>query len=185
MPLSNKPQPLTDRRLHGAGARSQHRDFRAQQAAGGDARIPAGTHAAVRPRRHLPRAHHLRSADRRPLVDGSHRRAGYDVYLLDLRGYGKSTRPPEMAQNSDANRRSCAPRTRSRTSPPAVDFILARRAIPRLTCSAGPGARSRRRLTPSRIRIKLRGLCSMRRSGSARPAGLRTPIPAACRLTAR
>src|SRR5881275_3402150 len=28
---------------------------------------------------------------------------GYDVYLLDLRGYGKSTRPSEMAQDSKAN----------------------------------------------------------------------------------
>src|SRR3977135_3617440 len=25
---------------------------------------------------------------------------GYDVYLLDLRGYGKSTRPQEMAQDA-------------------------------------------------------------------------------------
>ncbi len=28
---------------------------------------------------------------------------GYDVYLLDLRGYGKSTRPPEMEQDAKAN----------------------------------------------------------------------------------
>src|SRR4051812_3382935 len=28
---------------------------------------------------------------------------GYDVYLLDLRGYGRSTRPPEMSQPAEAN----------------------------------------------------------------------------------
>jgi pimeloyl-ACP methyl ester carboxylesterase len=28
---------------------------------------------------------------------------GYDVYLLDLRGYGRSTRPKEMAQKPEAN----------------------------------------------------------------------------------
>ena len=27
---------------------------------------------------------------------------GYDVYLLDLRGYGKSTRPKEMSQPAEA-----------------------------------------------------------------------------------
>ena len=26
---------------------------------------------------------------------------GYDVYLVDLRGYGKSTRPPEMSQPAE------------------------------------------------------------------------------------
>src|SRR4030095_8997677 len=28
---------------------------------------------------------------------------GYDVWLLDLRGYSKSTRPPEMADKPEAN----------------------------------------------------------------------------------
>ena len=28
---------------------------------------------------------------------------GYDVWLVDLRGYGKSTRPPEMDQAADQN----------------------------------------------------------------------------------
>ena len=43
---------------------------------------------------------------------------GYDVWLLDLRGYGKSTRPAEMADKPEANRPSSPARPRSRTSAP-------------------------------------------------------------------
>ena len=57
---------------------------------------------------------------------------GYDVYLLDLRGYGRSTRPQEMDQAPDAN----APIVRGVTAvtdiSAVVDFILKRRSIPRL-----------------------------------------------------
>src|SRR5215213_767724 len=57
---------------------------------------------------------------------------GFDVYLLDLRGYGRATRPPEMAEPADAN----APIVRSETAVQdigsVVDFILARRGIPRV-----------------------------------------------------
>jgi pimeloyl-ACP methyl ester carboxylesterase len=56
----------------------------------------------------------------------------YDVYLLDVRGYGRSTRPPEMAEKPDAH----APIVRSdvaiRDIGAVVDFILERRDIPRL-----------------------------------------------------
>jgi len=57
---------------------------------------------------------------------------GYDVYLLDLRGYGKSTRPPEMAQSPDANPPLVRTETAVKDVAAAVDFILKRRAIPRL-----------------------------------------------------
>ena len=54
---------------------------------------------------------------------------GYDVYLVDVRGYGRSTRPPEMARPAMDN----APLTRTATAVKdvgaAVDFILKRRAI--------------------------------------------------------
>jgi pimeloyl-ACP methyl ester carboxylesterase len=57
---------------------------------------------------------------------------GYDVYLLDLRGYGRSTRPREMDQAPDTN----APIVRGVTAvtdiSAVVDFILKRRSIPRL-----------------------------------------------------
>ena len=57
---------------------------------------------------------------------------GYDVYLLDLRGYGKSTRPPEMAQSPAANPPIVRTETAVKDIAAVVDFILARRAIPRL-----------------------------------------------------
>ena len=57
---------------------------------------------------------------------------GYDVYLIDLRGYGRSTRPPEMAQKPDANPPIVRGDTAVKDIGTVVDFILARRGIPRL-----------------------------------------------------
>jgi pimeloyl-ACP methyl ester carboxylesterase len=57
---------------------------------------------------------------------------GYDVYLLDLRGYGKSTRPKEMDQDPKANPPIVRGDTAVKDIGTAVDFILARRNIPRL-----------------------------------------------------
>ena len=57
---------------------------------------------------------------------------GYDVYLLDLRGYSKSTRPPEMAQDPTANPPIVRGDTAVKDIGTAVDFILARRNIARL-----------------------------------------------------
>jgi pimeloyl-ACP methyl ester carboxylesterase len=57
---------------------------------------------------------------------------GYDVYLMDIRGYGKSTRPKEMAERPEAN----APLVRSdawfKDVSSVIDFILKRRNISRL-----------------------------------------------------
>lgn len=54
---------------------------------------------------------------------------GYDVYLVDVRGYGKSTRPPEMDKPPEDN----APIVRTSTAVAdvgaAVDFILKRRGV--------------------------------------------------------
>jgi len=57
---------------------------------------------------------------------------GYDVYLLDVRGYGKSTRPNEMAQDPKANPPIVRGDTAVKDIGTVVDFILARRNIPRL-----------------------------------------------------
>jgi alpha-beta hydrolase superfamily lysophospholipase len=55
---------------------------------------------------------------------------GYDVYLLDLRGYGKSTRPKEMAEDAKSNPPMCAARPPSRTSA-RWSISSARAATPR------------------------------------------------------
>src|SRR6266478_10167495 len=57
---------------------------------------------------------------------------GYDVYLLDLRGYGKSTRPKEMSEKPEANAPIVRGDTAVKDISTVVDFILKRRNIPRL-----------------------------------------------------
>ena len=57
---------------------------------------------------------------------------GYDVWLLDLRGYGKSTRPPEMSARPEDNGPIVQGTTAVKDIGTAVDFILQKRSIPRL-----------------------------------------------------
>src|SRR6202167_5741612 len=57
---------------------------------------------------------------------------GYDVYLVDVRGYGKSDRPPEMSQPPEHN----APIVRTDVAvsdvAAAVDFIRKRRGVAKI-----------------------------------------------------
>src|SRR6516225_3096402 len=57
---------------------------------------------------------------------------GYDVWLLDLRGYGRSTRPKEMAEKPEANPPIVRGDTAVKDISTVVDFILQRRNIARL-----------------------------------------------------
>jgi pimeloyl-ACP methyl ester carboxylesterase len=57
---------------------------------------------------------------------------GYDVYLLDVRGYGKSSRPPAMSEQPDANPPIARTGDAVKDIAAAVDFILKRRDITRL-----------------------------------------------------
>jgi pimeloyl-ACP methyl ester carboxylesterase len=57
---------------------------------------------------------------------------GYDVWLLDLRGYGRSTRPKEMAEKPEANPPIVRGDTAVRDIAAVVDFIRERRNIARL-----------------------------------------------------
>ncbi len=57
---------------------------------------------------------------------------GYDVYLLDLRGYGKSTRPKEMSQEPTANPPIVRGDTAVKDIGTVVDFIRDRRKIARV-----------------------------------------------------
>lgn len=59
-------------------------------------------------------------------------RAGYDVYLVDVRGYGRSTRPPVMDQPASANPPFATTEEAVRDVGAAVDYILKRRAIGKL-----------------------------------------------------
>jgi pimeloyl-ACP methyl ester carboxylesterase len=57
---------------------------------------------------------------------------GYDVYLVDVRGYGRSTRPPEMEQPAHLNLPIVRAETAIRDVSSAVDVILNRRGLEKL-----------------------------------------------------
>jgi len=57
---------------------------------------------------------------------------GYDVYLLDVRGYGKSSRPKEMSDKAEANGPIVRGETAVKDIGSVVDFILKRRNIAKL-----------------------------------------------------
>ncbi|HEV2056210.1 MAG TPA: alpha/beta fold hydrolase [Methylomirabilota bacterium] len=57
---------------------------------------------------------------------------GYDVYLVDVRGYGKSMRPPEMDQPAEQNPPIVRTETAVKDVGAAVDFILKRRGVSKL-----------------------------------------------------
>jgi len=57
---------------------------------------------------------------------------GYDVYLVDVRGYGRSTRPPEMSVPPEQNEPIVRTVDAVRDVGAAVDFILRRRGVRRL-----------------------------------------------------
>jgi pimeloyl-ACP methyl ester carboxylesterase len=54
---------------------------------------------------------------------------GYDVYLLDLRGYGRSSRPPEMDQPAANNPPIVRTDTAIKDLASAIDHVIARRGI--------------------------------------------------------
>jgi pimeloyl-ACP methyl ester carboxylesterase len=57
---------------------------------------------------------------------------GYDVYLVDIRGYGRSTRPPEMSAPPEANRPIVSTDVAVRDFGTAVDHILKRRGVDKI-----------------------------------------------------
>jgi pimeloyl-ACP methyl ester carboxylesterase len=57
---------------------------------------------------------------------------GYDVHAVDVRGYGGSTRPPEMAEPPENNPPIGRTETGVRDLGSAIEFILKRRRISRL-----------------------------------------------------
>jgi pimeloyl-ACP methyl ester carboxylesterase len=57
---------------------------------------------------------------------------GFDVYIMDLRGYGRSTRPPEMSQPPDKNPPIVRTETAVKDVSAVVDSILARRKVTKI-----------------------------------------------------
>ncbi len=57
---------------------------------------------------------------------------GFDVFLVDVRSYGRSTRPPEMDEPPEANKPIANSDEAGRDLGAAVDHILALRGIPKL-----------------------------------------------------
>jgi pimeloyl-ACP methyl ester carboxylesterase len=57
---------------------------------------------------------------------------GWDVYIMDLRGYGRSTRPPEMSKPAAENPPIVNTDVAVKDVAAVVDHILARRGIERL-----------------------------------------------------
>lgn len=56
-------------------------------------------------------------------------RRGYDVYLVDLRGYGRSTRPPEFTQPANDNPPIVRTDVALRDVAAAVNFVLTHRKL--------------------------------------------------------
>jgi pimeloyl-ACP methyl ester carboxylesterase len=59
-------------------------------------------------------------------------RRGYDVYLVDVRGYGKSTRPPEMDKPANQSAPIVRTETAVKDVGAAVDFIRKRRGVDKI-----------------------------------------------------
>jgi len=57
---------------------------------------------------------------------------GYDVYLVDVRGYGRSTRPPEMDKPAQDNEPIVRTATAVKDVGAAVDFIRKRRGVDKI-----------------------------------------------------
>jgi pimeloyl-ACP methyl ester carboxylesterase len=58
---------------------------------------------------------------------------GWDVYLMDARGYGGSTRSPEFAQPDATEAPAVSTDTKVRDAEAAIDFILKRRGASRIS----------------------------------------------------
>jgi len=58
---------------------------------------------------------------------------GWDVYLMDVRGYGGSTRPSEMDQPAASNPPIATTDVAVKDVGAAIDFILRRRGVPKLS----------------------------------------------------
>jgi pimeloyl-ACP methyl ester carboxylesterase len=92
-------------------------------------------------------------------------RRNFDVYFVDVRGYGRSTRPPEMGQPADENPPLVSTEIALRDVETAVDFILQWREIPRLQLIGWSWGTVLAEAMPRSIPSVSNGLYSMRPIG--------------------
>ena len=93
---------------------------------------------------------------------------GYDVYLVDIRGYGRSTRPPEMSQPPEANQPIVSTEIAVRDFGTAVDHVLqAPRRRQDQSDGLVVGHRDRRTIHQPETTTRWRGWCCLRRCGSS------------------
>ncbi len=59
-------------------------------------------------------------------------RRGFDVYLVDVRGYGRLTRPPEMNEPPEKNKPVTSTETAAHDLGVAVDYILKKRGVSKI-----------------------------------------------------
>ncbi|HUN95113.1 MAG TPA: alpha/beta hydrolase [Bradyrhizobium sp.] len=57
---------------------------------------------------------------------------GFDVYLVDVRGYGRSTRPPEMNELPEQNKPVTSTATAAHDLGAAVDYVLRKRGVAKI-----------------------------------------------------
>jgi len=57
---------------------------------------------------------------------------GYDVHLVDVRGYGRSTRPAEMSQPPAANKPIVSTAVAAHDLGVAVDYVLGKRKVSKI-----------------------------------------------------
>src|ERR1700742_4246391 len=57
---------------------------------------------------------------------------GFDVYLVDVRGYGRSTRPPQMNEPPEKNKPVTSTATAAHDLGAAVDYVLKKRGVPKI-----------------------------------------------------
>jgi pimeloyl-ACP methyl ester carboxylesterase len=110
---------------------------------------------------------------------------GYDVYLLDIRGYGKSTRPKEMAEDAKNNPPIVRGRHCGEGHRHGGKFILTRRNIPRLNLLGWSWGTSLMATYTTQNAARLSASCSTRRRGSGRRRRWCRPAPARSAPTER
>ena len=154
-------------RRHDGAVRAGHRNLRPQQAARQSENIHAGEHLLFVHGSTYP-AHTgfdipLGGQSWMDFI-ASH---GYDVYCLDVRGYGRSTRPKAMDEPAQNNPPVARTPDAVKDITAVLNFILKRRNIARLNLLGWSWGCTLMAITAIQNPDKVARLCSTRRDGCA------------------